>query len=176
MRQAMTTLTRQLHAPDPRDGIYRWSIAALHRGNFEAMLVFHYTVTAINELREPLRDEVCTRLFRVEADRLAPVEDAFAATVLRETTCPVKPPARRDEWVRLFRGRWPGHRRQLEPFRQSQEEACRTDLQARGDAARLDAASRVIASNGQYGQSGCINGGGWVTPGPTERGASRVGS
>jgi hypothetical protein len=136
MRQAMATLTRQLHAPDPRDGIYRWSIAALHRANFEAMLVFHYTVTAINELREPLHDEVCSRLFRVEADRLAPVEEAFAATVLRETTYPVKSPPRRDEWVRLFRGRWPAHRRQLEAFRETQEEAYRTDLQARADAAR----------------------------------------
>ncbi len=136
MRQAMATLTRQLHAPDPRDGIYRWSIAALRRGNFEAMLAFHYTVTGINELREPLHDEVCTRLFRIEADRLAQVEDAFAAAVLRETTYPVKSLARRDDRVKLFRGRWLAHRRQLEAFRQSQEEACRADLQARADAAR----------------------------------------
>jgi len=29
LRQAMATLCRQLHAPDPRDGIFRWSVAAL---------------------------------------------------------------------------------------------------------------------------------------------------
>jgi superfamily II DNA or RNA helicase len=136
MRQAMSILTRQLHASDSRDGIYRWSIAALHRGNFEAMLVFHYTVTGINELRDPLHDEVCTRLFRVEGDQLAPVEDAFAASVLREPTYPVKSLAHRDDRVKLFRGRWPAHRRQLEAFLKAQTEANRTDLQTRADAAR----------------------------------------
>ena len=58
MRQAMATLCRQLHDPTAHDPIYRWSVAALHRTGFDALLVFYYTLTAINELREPLHDEV----------------------------------------------------------------------------------------------------------------------
>ena len=45
MRQAMATLCRQLHDPDGRNAIFRWSIAALQRTGFEALLVFHYTCT-----------------------------------------------------------------------------------------------------------------------------------
>ena len=63
MRQAMATLCRQLHDPTAHDPIYRWSIAALHRTGFDALLVFYYTLTAINELREPLHDEVCCRVY-----------------------------------------------------------------------------------------------------------------
>jgi superfamily II DNA or RNA helicase len=56
MRQAMATLCRQLHDPTGQDPIYRWSLAALHRSGFEALLIFYYTITAINELREPLHE------------------------------------------------------------------------------------------------------------------------
>ena len=90
MRQAMATLCRQLHDPKAHDAIFRWSIAALHRSGFEALLVFHYTVTAINELREPLHDEVCSPVFRIEGDRLAPVEDDFQQTVLASEFHPIK--------------------------------------------------------------------------------------
>jgi len=41
MRQAMATLCRQLHDPTAHDSVYRWSLAALHKPNFEALLVFH---------------------------------------------------------------------------------------------------------------------------------------
>ena len=90
MRQAMATLCRQLHDPTAHDPIFRWSVAALHRTGFEALLVFHYTVTAINELREPLHDEVMSPVFRVEGDRLVPVEDDFEQTVLRSEFLPIK--------------------------------------------------------------------------------------
>ena len=69
MRQAMATLCRQLHDPSGHNAVFRWSVAALHRSGFEALLAFHYTVTAINELREPLHDEVVATVFRVEGDR-----------------------------------------------------------------------------------------------------------
>ena len=104
-------MCRQLHDPTANDPIYRWSLAALHRTGFEALLVFHYTVTAINELREPLHDEVCSRVFRIEGDRLEPVEHDFEQTVLRSEFHPIKSPVRRDDWVRAFRGRWFTHRR-----------------------------------------------------------------
>ena len=94
MRQAMATLCRQLHDPTAHDPIFRWSVAALHRTGFEALLVFHYTVTAINELREPLHDEVCCRVFRIEGDRLEPVEHDFEQTVLGSEFHPIKSPAR----------------------------------------------------------------------------------
>ena len=119
LRQAMTTLCRQLHAPDPRDGIFRWSLAALHKTGFEALLVFHYTVTAINDLREPLHDEVLSTVFRIDGDRLTPVEDAFQQTVLGIEFHPIKSSKRQEEWVRTLRGKWFKHRGELEAFLQA---------------------------------------------------------
>ena len=58
------------------------------------MLVFHYTVTAINELREPLHDEVMTTVFRVEGDRLVPVEESFAGERAAESTSSRSSPPR----------------------------------------------------------------------------------
>src|SRR5439155_1807104 len=134
LRQAMATLCRQLHAPDPRDGIFRWSLAALQRSGFEALLVFHYTVTAVNELREPLHDEVFSTVFRIEGDRLAGVEDAFQQTVLGSEFHPIKSSKRQEEWVRTFRGKWFQHRSELEGFLRAQEKSLHTLLQGRADA------------------------------------------
>jgi hypothetical protein len=132
----MATLCRQLHAPDPRDGIFRWSLAALQRSGFEALLVFHYTVTAVNELREPLHDEVFSTVFRIEGDRLARVEDAFQQTVLGSEFHPIKSSKSQEEWVRIFRGKWFQHRSELEAFLRAQEKSLQTMLQGRADATR----------------------------------------
>jgi superfamily II DNA or RNA helicase len=134
MRQAMATLCRQLHAPDPRDGIFRWSLAALQRTGFEALLVFHYTVTAINDLREPLHDEVFSTVFRIEGERLTPVENTFQQTVLGSEFHPIKLSKRQEDWVRTFRGKWFKHRTDLEAFLRSQEKSLHTLLQGRADA------------------------------------------
>ena len=106
MRQAMATLCRQLHDPPTHTPIYRWSLAALHRTGFEALLVFHYTVTAINELREPLHDEVISTVFRIEGDHLTPVEHAFQQTVLGSDFIAIRSSKRREDWIRTFRGQW----------------------------------------------------------------------
>ena len=136
MRQAMATLCRQLHDPTAHDPIFRWSIAALHRTGFDALVVFYYTLTAINELREPLHDEVCCRVFRIVGDELEPVDHDFEQSVLGSEFHPVRSATSRDDWVRAFRGRWLTHRRQLEAFLRSQESALKTDLQARADATK----------------------------------------
>jgi superfamily II DNA or RNA helicase len=136
MRQAIATLIRQLHDPTAHDPIFRWSLAALHRTGFDALLVFYYTITAINELREPLHDEVASRVFRLAGDTLEPVNHEFEQSVLTGEFHPVRSPSSRDEWVKAFRGRWLTHRRQLEEFLQSQESSLRDDLQARADATR----------------------------------------
>ena len=133
MRQAMAVLSRQLHDPTAHDPIYRWSVAALHRTGFDALLVFYYTITAINELREPLHDEVVGRVFRIEGDRLAPVEADFEQAVLRDEFLPIQSAGHRDEWVRAFRGRWLQHRKDLETHLKSQESDLRDVLQARAD-------------------------------------------
>src|SRR5262249_6648747 len=134
MRQAMATLCRQLHAPDARDGIFRWSLAALHRSGFEALLVFHFTVTAINELREPLHDEVLSTVFRIQGDRLARVEDAFQQTVLGSEFLPVHSTKHREEWHRTRRGKWFRHQSQLDAFRQEQEKSLRSLFEDRAKA------------------------------------------
>ena len=133
MRQAMSTLCRQLHDPTAHDPIYRWSIAALHKTGFEALLVFHYTITAINELREPLHDEVMSAVFRIDGDRLTPVEPSFQQTVLQCEFHPIKTAKRRDEWVTTLRGKWFKHRSELEAFLHGQEKSLLTILQQRAD-------------------------------------------
>jgi hypothetical protein len=121
MRQAIATLCRQLHDPSGHDALFRWSLAALHRSGFEALLLFHYTVTAINELREPLHDEVRSSVFRVEGNGLAPVQQDFEQNVVHSEFYPVKSSERRDEWVRVIRGRWYQHRGELEAFLKRRE-------------------------------------------------------
>ena len=100
------------------------------------MLVFHHTVTAINELREPLHDEVQSTVFRVEGDRLVPVEESFALDVLRAAPLPIKSAPRRDEWVRLVRGKWFRHRGELEGHLREREKSLFGLLQGRADAVR----------------------------------------
>jgi hypothetical protein len=131
MRQAMATLCRQLHDPTASSPIFRWSLAALHRSGFEALLLFYYTVTAINELREPLHDEVLSTVFRIEGDRLIPVEGSFQQVVLSSELHPVKSAARREQWVRTLRGKWFRHKGNLETYLTQQADAMRDVLQDR---------------------------------------------
>jgi superfamily II DNA or RNA helicase len=116
MRQAMATLSRQLHDPEGRNAVFRWSIAALQRTGFEALLVFHYTLTALNELREPLHDEVLSAVFRIEGDKIEPVEDVFKQTVLQSPIHPIKSSVRLDDWMRTLRGHWFQHKAELEKY------------------------------------------------------------
>ena len=144
MRQAMSTLCRQLHDPTARDPIYRWSIASLHKSNFEALVVFHYTVTAINELREPLHDEVFSTVFRLQGDRLSPVEASFEASVLESEFLAVQSQERREQWVRRLRAKWFDHRKDLESFLTAKEKSTKADLQERAKKAQkreIDAAA-----------------------------------
>lgn len=115
MRQAMATLSRQLHDPSGQSPIRRWSVAALHRTGFEALLVFHYTISVINELREPLHDEVRSVVFRVDGDHLVPVEDSFQQTILQEHFLPLSS-QRLNEWTRTLRSKWPSYRTDLETY------------------------------------------------------------
>ena len=132
MRQAMATLTRQLHDPT---NIYRWSLASVASTGFDALLILHYTITAINELREPLHDEVVSTAFRIEGDRLTPVESSFQQTLLQKDFYALKSAQRREEWVKTLRGRWPRHRPELEAFLSRQEASLRIVLQERATAA-----------------------------------------
>ena len=116
MRQAMATLSRQLHDPEGRNAVFRWSIAAMQRTGFEALLVFHYTLTAINELREPLHDEVLSSVFRIEGNKIEPVEDQYQQSVLQSQLHPIKSSVRLDDWMRTLRGHWFQHKAELEKY------------------------------------------------------------
>lgn len=143
LRQAMATLSRQLHDPEGHNAVFRWSIAAFHRSGFDALMVFHYTLTAINELREPLHDEVLSAVFRIEGDKLEPVVDDFERIVLQSELHPIKSPPRRDDWIRTVRARWVPHKHELEEFLNHQESDVRKVLERRASAAlkrELDAA------------------------------------
>jgi superfamily II DNA or RNA helicase len=134
MRQAMSILCRQLHDPTAHDPIFRWSVAALHRSGFDALLVFYYTITAINELREPLHDELVSRVFRVVGERLEPVEQDFERDVLRSEFLPIKSSSHRDDWVKAFRGRWFPHGKAIEAYLGEQESALKDVMQTRADS------------------------------------------
>jgi superfamily II DNA or RNA helicase len=131
MRQAMATLCRQLHDPTGHDAVFRWSLAALHRSGFDALLVFHYTVTAINELREPLHDEVSSTVLRIEGDRLVAVDADFQRLVLSSEFHPIKSAKRREDWVRKLRGHWFQHKADLEALLKRQEKSLRGVLEDR---------------------------------------------
>lgn len=148
MRQAMATLCRQLHDPVAQDPVYRWSIAAWHRSGFDALVAFHYTLTATNELREPLHDEVLTRVFRVEGDVLAPVDPQFEQTVVAGDLVAIGSSERVDTWSRTFRARWLHHRKHLETFRASQEGDSRKWLESR---AKQNLNREIAAARESYG-------------------------
>lgn len=131
MRQAMATLTRQLHDPTSHNPIFRWSVAALHKTGFEALMAFNYTVTATNELREPLHDEVITTVLRVEGEKLVPVDTSFEQSVLAGEFLPIREDHRRDNLVRSVRTRWLPHRQQLESLLAEQEAGVKKTLAAR---------------------------------------------
>ena len=133
LRQAMATLCRQLHDPDGHNAIFRWSIAGLRHSGFEALLAFQYTVTAINELREPLHDEVVATVFRVEGNQLTPVEAEFQQTVLHSEFHPIKSAAKRDDWWKVLRGHWFQHKEALEAFLGQQETEVKCVLERRAE-------------------------------------------
>jgi hypothetical protein len=130
MRQAMATLSRQLYDPSGHSPIRRWSIAAIHRMGFDALLVFHYTLTAINQLREPLHDEVQSVVFRVDGNRLVGVEPSFAKAVLDSEFLPIASSDRLQEWAKTFRGKWSSSQSELESFMRDLEKGSRAAHEA----------------------------------------------
>ncbi len=147
MRQAMAVLCRQLHDPTAGNPIFRWTVAALHKTGFEALLAFHYTLTAINDLREPLHDEVLTQVFRIDGDELTPVPAAFAEDVLHSEFLPIKSSKKRDDWTRTLRIRWPAHRKDLESFLKNQEKNVTASLQTK---AQMNLKQEVQAARDSY--------------------------
>ena len=84
MQRALSTLRRQLYDPSGSNAIWRWTIAALDRSGFDALMIFHYTLTVTNELREPLHDETVSTVFRVDGNSLQSVESNFEHSVLNQ--------------------------------------------------------------------------------------------
>jgi hypothetical protein len=123
MRQAMATLSRQWHDPSGQSPVRRWSIAAVHRTGFEVLLVFHYTISVTNELREPLHDEVQSVVFRVDSDRLVPVEDSFQQTILQEVFLPLGSTKRLEEWTQTVCRKWSSYQYALEDYMKGLEDS-----------------------------------------------------
>lgn len=88
---------------------------------FEALVIYHHTLTAINQLREPLHDEVRATVFRVEGDKLTPVEPEFQNRVLRSQFYPIKSADRRDGWVKTLRAHWYRHHDELKSYGDAQQ-------------------------------------------------------
>ncbi|MFH1740118.1 MAG: helicase-related protein, partial [bacterium] len=135
MRQAVATLSRQLHHPTAADPIYRWSVAALPNASFEAAIIFHYSLTAINELREPLHDEALSAVFRVEGDRLSRVEKSFENEILRAGLLNIQSESHLKDWVKTFRGKWFSHSDFLENFMKAQQAFFASEFETRAKEA-----------------------------------------
>jgi len=131
MRQAMATLCRQLHDPTSRQPIFRWSVSAMQGSGFEALLIFHHTLTAINQLREPLHDEVKATVFRIEGDKLVPVDAAFQDRVVHAELYPVKAADRREDWVKIMRAHWYNHSNALKSYSKAQQTAWHEEFEKR---------------------------------------------
>ena len=134
MRQAIATLTRQLHDPTASKPIFRWSVAAVHHSGFDALLVLHYTITVINNLHEPLHDEVRTEVFRVEGENLSAVEPAFRDFVARSEFLAIQSPDRLEHWVKTIRAKWPSHRSRIEATLKEINAQSRAVFQAKASA------------------------------------------
>jgi hypothetical protein len=76
-----------------------------------------------------------TTVFRVEGDHLTPVEPSFQHDLLFGKFHAVKSQQRRENTVKLLRGRWPRHRSELESFLRQQESTMKTTLQERANKA-----------------------------------------
>jgi len=146
MRQAMATLCRQLHDPNSKQPIFRWSIAGMKGSGFEALLVYHHTLTAINQLREPLHDEVRATVFRIEGDSLTPVDAEFEHRVLHSQLYPIKSADSREDWVRTLRGHWYGHSEALKAYSDDQKSSWETDFTERAKLALEREANDTKAS------------------------------
>ncbi len=131
MRQAIATLARQLHDPT---ALYRWSVAALHQTGFDALLSLHYTITAVNELHEPLHDEVRTEIFRIEGEKLSAVDPAFSESVARSTFMPIQSSTRLEKFVKIIRAKWPSHRSGIEAILQQIKTQSETALRTKANA------------------------------------------
>ena len=137
MRQAMATLCRQLHDPGGHNAVFRWSVAALHKPGFEALLVFHYTITAINELREPLTADQVVAQAQSEYEKLhsLPSADPDERERFYRENVQASPALRRlklamDEWCAIWF--WPSDEQSLQSiptplsFHQPSEQAMKT--------------------------------------------------
>ncbi len=131
MRQAMATLCRQLHDPTSKQPIYRWSVSAMTGSGFEALIVYHFTLTAINQLREPLHDEVRAAVFRIEGSKLSLVQGEFAQRVLHAQLYPIKSAERREDWISTMRSHWYEHRPLLESFDKQQQQTWKSEFDVR---------------------------------------------
>lgn len=147
MRQAMATLTRQLHDPSSKNPVRRWSVAAIHRADFEAALLLYYTVSVLNDLREPLHDEVRAAAFFLEGDGLREMDERLADDFLETQRFPVRSNSRLDEWVKTIRRRWLSHREFLEAFMEKTGAGLAQVFEERALAAKREA---LEAERGHY--------------------------
>ena len=99
----------------------------------------------INQLREPLHDEVLAAVFRIEGEELSRVDAGFENEILHADTLSVRSAARRDEWIRTLRGRWFHHRDALNEFLAGQEKSLQATMDARAKStlARERAAAKA---------------------------------
>ena len=135
MRQAMATLSRQLHDPEGSNAVFRWSVGAIQRTGFEALLIFHHTIAAINELREPLHDEVLSTVFRIDGDKIESVENQFKQVVLQTPLHRIKSSHRLEDWIRILRGHWFRHKAGLEKYLSQREAELKKVFEGRAGTA-----------------------------------------
>lgn len=119
MRRAISTLRRSLWEPG---GINRWTVVGDPDQPYEAVMVVAVLVTATNELREPIHEELISLPWVVEGESLTPMDAGLWADLARSATVPLP----RDEvtyWTDRLAELWPEYQKQLQKALESHKKA-----------------------------------------------------
>ena len=123
MKQAISILNRGLYSPTGKQPINRWTIGCIKQSGFEALLKFHYILTAINDLRESAHDEVFTGVFRVLGADLDYIEDEeYRELIKSERVLEIVNEDHRNQRILAVRQHWDAHQESLEHFIEERRE------------------------------------------------------
>ncbi|MFZ5827170.1 MAG: DISARM system SNF2-like helicase DrmD [Bacillota bacterium] len=110
MRRALAILRRHLWEPGK---IQRWTVVGQPNQPYEAVMTVTALVTATNELREPINEEVLTLPLVVEGDYITPMDETLWAELSRDRTYPL-PLADISFWGDRMAEYWPDFQKQID--------------------------------------------------------------
>jgi len=115
MRRALTVLKRHLWGELP-DSLRRWTLLGIALpGGLDGVLLLHLLVTATNELRELVHEELRTIPFGVRGANLNPLQPALWEQLSHQEPSRLET-ASLEAWLERLQPHWPRYRETLEEF------------------------------------------------------------